>query len=72
MQEYNKYRFTGIVKKFDKTVNSNWTGETWAESEKKALSNLKYQCKKRLGLVNNTPIELKGTIEVVERRFKDE
>ena len=42
----HRYGYYGPVKIFDRLVAENWYGETIAESEDKAKSNLAYQYKK--------------------------
>lgn len=38
-----KYKYKGPVTLFGKCVANNWNAETYAPSDKKALSNFRYQ-----------------------------
>lgn len=58
----NKYLYSGPVMEFDRCVQSNWKGETMAESETKALSNLSYQWKKNNNRITGTRITLPGKL----------
>lgn len=60
----NKYAYNGPVMMFGKCV-TNWKGETMAESEKKAKSNLIYQYKKKNNLVPSAKINLPGELTLV-------
>ena len=64
MQTYT-YIYEGCVKEFGKVINEKWRGITRASSEGKALNNLKYQYKKRIGKEGCTQIELPGSLERV-------
>lgn len=59
----DRYSYNGPVLVFGNCVTSSWKGETFAISEKKAKSNLKYQYKKQCNLIASTKIELPGKIE---------
>ena len=48
--------------RFDICVATHWTGETMAETEKKARSNLVYKFKKENNLVPQTKVTLSGAI----------
>lgn len=61
--DVNVYVFTGPVTLFGKVISNKWYGETTASSEKKALSNLKYQFKKESNLVPGSKIDLIGCIK---------
>ena len=66
MEEYKRYRYTGPVTSFGKILTENWTGETFAVSEKKARSNLIFQYKKYYGKVTaQTKIELPNKLTEV-------
>lgn len=58
------YVYDGIVKEFGRTIADKWHGETVAESERKARSNLTYQYKKSHNKSNNTKITL--TSEIIQ------
>lgn len=53
-----KYRYMGPVWMFDKLINECWVAETYANSEKKALSNLAYRYKKSHGFTPSARIKL--------------
>lgn len=48
---YQKYTYSGPVMYYDKVLSNNWTGETVAESEAKAVNNLKYQFKNQSNMI---------------------
>lgn len=60
-----RYSYSGPVFQFDRCLADNWKGETMADSEKKAKSNLMYQFKKYANLVAGARISLPGTIKTV-------
>lgn len=62
------YRYDGPVMIFGKCVLRNWRTTTWAPSEKKALSNLRYRYAKNQGLLANAVgcIELPGKLKRIE------
>ena len=64
-EEFHKYSYDGPVKQFDMLLADHWKGETMAPSEKKARSNLTYQCKKKLNLNPGVMIKLPGKIKMV-------
>lgn len=53
-----KYRYEGPVWMFDKIVDRTWVAVTYANSKKKALSNLVYRYKKNRGLAPSAYIKL--------------
>ena len=58
-----KYSFSGQVYIFySQLAERHWTGETYAKSEAKAITNLKYQYRKANGLSMNTPVDLEGRL----------
>lgn len=57
-----KYIYDGPVKSFDRIVATSWHGETIANSEAKARSNLIYRYKKEKGLSATTKITLPGPL----------
>lgn len=61
-----RYLYDGPVLEFGKCVADRWTASTYAESERKALSNLAYQYKKRNNRVANVPVSLPGNLKIVE------
>lgn len=60
------YSYCGAVLKFDTVVAHNWKGETFAETERKAKSNLAYQFKKAMNYPPSTPVKLVGKLKCVE------
>lgn len=63
----NKYVYDGPVTEFGICIANHWRGETMAETEAKARSNLLYQFKKQHNKTVNTKIELAGKIFEAER-----
>jgi len=61
-----EYRYEGPVMEFEKCIDNNWRGSTYAVSKKKALSNLTYQFKKQTGRSPNCKITLVGDIVEVK------
>ena len=61
----SKYIYDGPVMSFGKLITSNWHGETAAESEARARSNLTYQLKKQMHVNPATKFELPGKMKVV-------
>ena len=61
----NCYVYEGPVLIFGKLVTDRWEGQTYAQSEKKARSNLAYQYKKRTNRVAGAKITLPGKITAV-------
>lgn len=59
-----KYRYDGPVMVFGKFVG-NWRGETIADSEPKARSNLAYQFRKQNNRSSNTVVEFPGKLKTV-------
>lgn len=64
MQEY---RYRGPVMLFEKCVEHQWIGTTYANSEKKARSNLAYQYKRTTKRSPTAKISLPGDLMVVVR-----
>lgn len=63
MNSKKRYIYDGPVEMFDKCIDQRWIAETYAVSEKKALSHLKYRYKRDHDLVANTRINLPGKIK---------
>lgn len=57
------YIYKGAVESNEKCIDQWWEAETYAESEKKARSNLSYRYKKEHGMVRNISITLPGKIQ---------
>lgn len=64
---YAEYVYVGPVMEFEKCIANNWTGTTYAQSEKRARSNLTFRFKKETGKRTGTKITLPGKITRVER-----
>lgn len=58
----HRYTYEGPVMEFDRLICSKWKGETVAESESKARSNLAYQFKKEAKRSPSARISLHGQI----------
>ena len=65
-QEYKRYSYKGPVCESDRVIASMWTAETFAPSEKKALSNLAFQYKRDNNKIKTAKITLPGKLTVVE------
>ena len=61
-----KYEYSGQIIEFGKVIMENWTGSTYADSEKEARRNLSYQFKKKYNKLPNAKIELKGKLVIKE------
>lgn len=59
----NYYCFIGDVCLFEKVLASNVYFSTTAVSLPRAVSNIKFQARKRLGYQNNIPIKLVGDVK---------
>lgn len=64
--DFKHYSYTGPVCEFDRIIDPMWTGETFAPTKKKALSNLAFQYKRETGRTKTAKIILPGKIVVVE------
>lgn len=55
----NYYTYEGpVMNNFDQLITTKWYGETYANTDKKAKSNLCYQFKKECGLLQTARIKL--------------
>ena len=61
----DKYVYQGPIVLFDRCVANNWKAETFAESEKKARSNLSYPAKKACNISASSKVTLPGKIKIV-------
>ena len=53
------YTYEGpVLNNFKQIIANKWTGETYANTDKKAVSNLNYQFKKEHGLMQTAKIIL--------------
>lgn len=62
----NKYLYNGPVMEFGECVNEKWQGETIAQSEAKAKSNLAYQYKRSRGKTKDAKITLPGKLQIID------
>ncbi len=62
----NRYEYNGPVMEFDKYIDRDWSGTTYAPTAKKAKSNLAYQYKIKHNKCANAKISLPE--DVVEVR----
>ena len=54
----NYYTYEGaVMNNFNQVITNNWTGETYANTDKKAKSNLSYQFKKEHGLMQTAKVK---------------
>lgn len=58
-----RYVYDGPVYVFQTLVTSCWHGETMADTEKKARSNLTYQYKKQTGRARTAKVRLTGDVK---------
>lgn len=58
----NRYDFEGFVEVFGKIAWSECRMTTWASSDRKGLTNIKYNIRKQLGFKNNIPLRLTGRL----------
>ncbi len=59
-----KYTYEGAVYAFDNLATNHWKASTWAASEARAISNLKYRFRQFAGMVQRTPITFDGRLTV--------
>ena len=52
------YIYDGPVMGVNQFITTKWKGETYANTDKKAISNLSYQFKKQHGLLSTSRIRL--------------
>lgn len=62
----NLYTYDGPVIEFDACIASDWHGETIAGSEKKAISNLIFQFKKKTNRACWSKISLPGKLRLIK------
>lgn len=60
-----KYMYEGPVLEFERLLTDKWRGETFASSECKAISNLKYQFNKNNNRLPSSKISLPGELRMV-------
>lgn len=63
--EKRQYEYKGAVKEFDRIVEDNWYGVTWAVTPEKARSNLVYRYKMETDRLAGSRISLPGKIKEV-------
>lgn len=57
-----EYAYSGPVMESDRCIEHGWKATTWAESEKKALSNLSFRYKRDHNRAPHAKITLPGKI----------
>lgn len=65
MEDRNIYAYDGPVHMFGTCVNSKWSGETTAPTERKARSNLIYQYKKQTKRSADSRVTLPGKLRKI-------
>lgn len=60
-----KYVYEGPVMEFEKLLTEMWRAETLAPTERKAMSNLQYQFKKKNNKMPNSKIALPGKLQMI-------
>lgn len=61
-----RYVYDGPVSESNHLITNNWHGETWANSEAKAKTNLSYQFKKASNKPSMAKITLNGFVKRVD------
>ena len=64
-KDYHKYSYNGPVEEFGRCIMRGWSAVTYAPSEKKALSNLKFQFNSEYHRAPSMRISLPGAIRKV-------
>ncbi len=64
----NRYIYKGAIMLYGKCVADRWQGETLAATKDKAVSNLKFQARKALGLQPQVPIIFTADVLLVRER----
>jgi len=60
----NYYTYKGpVMNNFNQIITNKWEGETYANSDKKAASNLNYRFKKEHGLQQSAKVILLDSIK---------
>lgn len=55
----NHYMYIGpVINNFNQIIKNKWEGETYANTDRKAMSNLNYQFKKEHGLLKSAKVVL--------------
>lgn len=60
------YQYSGPVMEFDRCIERDWKAETFAVSEKKAMSNFVYRYKKEHNRDKLAKIKLAGKVSCVQ------
>ena len=55
-----KYVYKGAVARYNTVIDPAWEAQTYADSEKQAVSNLKFQVRKKAGLEQFVKLALLG------------
>lgn len=67
-----RYRYSGPVMHYNVVVASNWTRETMAESENKAIANFAYRFRKECGLVATYNVRLPNSPQLISNETGDD
>ena len=59
-----KYVYEGAVYAFDSLVVMRWKASTWAISEAKAISNLKFRFRNEFNYSRCTPLDMPGRLTI--------
>jgi hypothetical protein len=65
MNNNKKYVYEGAVYARDSLVSERWKAVTWASSESKAISNLKYRFRNDYYYEPCVPLSLPGSLTVI-------
>ena len=63
------YSYDGPVMSFGRCVTRRWKSHTYANTDKKAKSNLAYQYKKQFGLASNANISLPEDVVILRQEI---
>ena len=57
-----RFHYEGSVYAFQTLVTDNWSATTYAESEKRAISNFKYRFRRKFNYSVNVPLSMPGNV----------
>lgn len=60
--EKRRFKYDGPILFYNNVVDNNWKAITYAETKRRAISNLKYQANRYLGKTEKNKISLPGNI----------
>ena len=58
----SRFHYEGSVYAFQTLVAENWSATTYAESEKRAISNFKYKFRRKFNYAVNVPLSMPGKV----------